>query len=189
MQVPDTGNWFNWRSIENTNVVLNAGPQVLRLAMDANGSNGAVGVFDSFSLVFIEPVLQGEPGEPPVDPLTGSYVPADVLVSSSAAPYTNAWAMVDGEAGTKWAGAPDAGGWWTALVYEQDVPVSEIEVVWDEPSCTNLIALASLDAEDWFVLQDALSATTNPVPVGYLWLIIPADGTDASPAVNEIFVR
>jgi len=189
MRVPNTGNWFNWRAIENTNIVLNAGRQVLRLVMDSEGPAGAVGVFDAFSLVFLEPLEQEQPVEPQVDPVTGSYIPMDVLVSSSQAPFTNAWSMVDGDTATKWAGAAGAGAWWTALVYEQNVPVSEVEVVWDESSCTNLVALASLDAEEWFVLQDALDAATNAVPVGYLWLIMPNDGAGATAAVKEIYVR
>ena len=189
MHVPNTGNWFNWQSVENTNVVLNAGRQVLRLVMDANGPGGAVGVFDSLFLTFLEPLIQGRPGDPPVDPVTGSYIPMDVLVSSVETPYTNVWDMIDGDIETKWGGATAAGGWWTALVYEQDVPVSEVEVVWDETSPTNRVALASVDAENWFDLQDALDATTNAVPVGYLWLIMPDDGSGTAPVVNELFVR
>ena len=42
MTVPDTGGWQSWRTVTKP-VTLGAGVQVLRVAFDANGPNGAIG--------------------------------------------------------------------------------------------------------------------------------------------------
>jgi hypothetical protein len=41
--VPDTGGWQSWRTVTRTGIALTAGVQVLRVVLDADGSNGAVG--------------------------------------------------------------------------------------------------------------------------------------------------
>lgn len=41
--VPDTGGWQNWITLAKTNVMLNAGTQVLRLYEDAVGPSGSIG--------------------------------------------------------------------------------------------------------------------------------------------------
>ena len=46
MNVPDTGGWQNWVTISKTNVALAAGPQTLRLVMDATGPGSAVAKFN-----------------------------------------------------------------------------------------------------------------------------------------------
>jgi hypothetical protein len=38
--LPDTGGWNMWRTVTKTGVVLTAGPHVLRLVVEANGSSG-----------------------------------------------------------------------------------------------------------------------------------------------------
>jgi hypothetical protein len=38
--LPDTGGWNTWRTVTKTGVTLSAGPHVLRLVVDANGSAG-----------------------------------------------------------------------------------------------------------------------------------------------------
>src|SRR5699024_10357311 len=44
--VPNTGGWQSWTTVRKTGVVLAAGSQVWRLAMDTNGATGAVGNFN-----------------------------------------------------------------------------------------------------------------------------------------------
>jgi hypothetical protein len=46
MSVPNTGGWQAWATIRKTNVALNAGRQVWRLVMDANGATTAVANFN-----------------------------------------------------------------------------------------------------------------------------------------------
>jgi hypothetical protein len=45
MRVPSTGGWQTYQNV-TVPVTLNAGGQVLRVVMDANGSTGAVGNFN-----------------------------------------------------------------------------------------------------------------------------------------------
>ncbi len=44
--VPDTGGWQTWRTLTKTGVSLAAGPQVLRLVLDSNGSSTMTGNFN-----------------------------------------------------------------------------------------------------------------------------------------------
>jgi hypothetical protein len=46
LTVPNTGGWDTWQTITRTGVSLSAGPQVLRLVMDTNGSAGLTGNFN-----------------------------------------------------------------------------------------------------------------------------------------------
>jgi len=46
MRIPNTGGWQSWTTVTRTGVALTAGPHVLRLVMDTNGTNGAVGNFN-----------------------------------------------------------------------------------------------------------------------------------------------
>src|SRR5258705_7114113 len=39
----NTGGWQNWQTLVSSNIALNAGQQVLRLALDKNGGGGFVG--------------------------------------------------------------------------------------------------------------------------------------------------
>lgn len=46
LAVPNTGGWQSWTTVRKSGVVLAAGAQVWRLAMDTNGATGAVGNFN-----------------------------------------------------------------------------------------------------------------------------------------------
>jgi Carbohydrate binding module (family 6)/Bacterial Ig domain/Calcineurin-like phosphoesterase/Purple acid Phosphatase, N-terminal domain len=46
LTVPNTGGWQTWTTIRKPGVPLSAGPQVLRLVMNANGATTAVGNFN-----------------------------------------------------------------------------------------------------------------------------------------------
>jgi hypothetical protein len=46
LTVPNTGGWQAWTTMKKTGVVLAAGPQTIRLVMDANGATQAVGNFN-----------------------------------------------------------------------------------------------------------------------------------------------
>lgn len=48
---PDTGAWTNWQTMQVTGVVLTAGEQVMRLALDNNGPSGFVGNFDQIRIL------------------------------------------------------------------------------------------------------------------------------------------
>ncbi|HEX8524619.1 MAG TPA: carbohydrate-binding protein, partial [Tepidisphaeraceae bacterium] len=56
--VPNTGGWQNWTTVTKSNVSLGAGTRILRLAMDANGSAGAVG---NFNYLKVAPVVAPPP--------------------------------------------------------------------------------------------------------------------------------
>ena len=43
LMVPNTGGWQRWQTIRKTGVQLNAGQQVMRVALDSNGATGWVG--------------------------------------------------------------------------------------------------------------------------------------------------
>ena len=176
LQVPNTGGWYNWATVEKTDVILTAGEHVLRLAMDANGPGGSVGVFDALELA-LQPA--GRPSGPALD--DGPAVPylVDVQTSGGWEPYTNGWHVVDGDEETMWVGTEGAGGWWLVLAYDRDVSVNRIDVVCDQPFCTNFTVLGSFDAEEWFEMSEALAAT-NPVSAGYLWFIFADDGTEGN---------
>src|SRR5581483_5656936 len=46
MRIHNTGGWQSWTTVTRTGVALTAGPHVLRLVMDTNGTNGAFGNFN-----------------------------------------------------------------------------------------------------------------------------------------------
>src|SRR5690606_34569017 len=48
LTIPNTGGWWTWTTIRKTGVRLNAGLQVIRLALDANGSTTFVGNINWF---------------------------------------------------------------------------------------------------------------------------------------------
>ncbi len=51
MTVPNTGGWQDWTTVRASGVTLASGTQVLRLAMDADGSTGGVGNFNWIRVV------------------------------------------------------------------------------------------------------------------------------------------
>jgi hypothetical protein len=48
--VPGTGGWHSWRTVTRTGISLSAGTHVVRVVMDANAGNGAVGNFNWFTV-------------------------------------------------------------------------------------------------------------------------------------------
>jgi len=46
----DSGGWQTWRTLTRSDIGLTAGPHVMKLAMDSNGTNGTVGNFNYFVL-------------------------------------------------------------------------------------------------------------------------------------------
>ncbi|HKQ53664.1 MAG TPA: LamG-like jellyroll fold domain-containing protein [Pyrinomonadaceae bacterium] len=56
MQVPNTGSWGAYQTISKSGFNLTAGQHVMRVVMDANGSNGYVANFDSLTVSALPPV-------------------------------------------------------------------------------------------------------------------------------------
>ena len=50
MTVADTGGWQVWKTLTKTGVALSAGPQVIRVVMDATGASGSVANFNWFAI-------------------------------------------------------------------------------------------------------------------------------------------
>jgi hypothetical protein len=50
MSIPDTGGWTRYKTVFKMGVSLNAGRQVMRVAMDGNGPSGAVANFNYFRI-------------------------------------------------------------------------------------------------------------------------------------------
>ena len=50
LAVPDTGGWQMWKTVTKTGVPLGAGPQLIRVVMDANGASGSVANFNWFAV-------------------------------------------------------------------------------------------------------------------------------------------
>ena len=48
--VPNTGGWQVWTTVTKTGVALAAGPQVIRVVMDANGPSGSVANFNWWAI-------------------------------------------------------------------------------------------------------------------------------------------
>ena len=48
--VPNTGGWQVWKTVTKTGVTLAAGPQVVRVVLDADGASGSVGNFNWFAI-------------------------------------------------------------------------------------------------------------------------------------------
>jgi hypothetical protein len=51
--VPDTGGWQNWQTLVSSNVAINAGQQVMRVALDSNGGSGLVGNLNYYRLTLL----------------------------------------------------------------------------------------------------------------------------------------
>ena len=50
LQIPNTGSAYVWQTVSKAGVSLSAGRHVVRVVMDAEGSNGWVGNFDWLNL-------------------------------------------------------------------------------------------------------------------------------------------
>jgi ELWxxDGT repeat protein len=51
LHIPDTGGWYDWRTIERSGLTLAAGRHTLRLVLDADGATSGVGNIDWISLL------------------------------------------------------------------------------------------------------------------------------------------
>ena len=83
-----------------------------------------------------------------------------------------------------WFGKVGAGGWYIAMAYNPTVTMNNLVVDLEPDSLTNIQYLYSLDSKDWSAWTPSMANTQ--VQLNYLWLIFPADGTDAVPKVREI---
>jgi hypothetical protein len=48
--VPNTGGWQTWATLSKAGVSLNAGTQILRVVMDANGASGSIGNMNAMTV-------------------------------------------------------------------------------------------------------------------------------------------
>ncbi|MDB6017906.1 MAG: domain containing protein [Pedosphaera sp.] len=93
--VPNTGNSQSWVTLSITNVLLDPGPQTLRLVMDTNGASGSVGNFN-----FMQATLTLS-NTPPTISLTAPADQAvlsaggDIIVSANAADVDGSVTRVD----------------------------------------------------------------------------------------------
>jgi hypothetical protein len=61
MSVPDTGGWNRYKTVFKMGVNLNAGRQVMRVAMDGNGPSGAVANFNYFRIMTSTDAMETNP--------------------------------------------------------------------------------------------------------------------------------
>ncbi|MGE4428986.1 MAG: MBG domain-containing protein, partial [Solirubrobacteraceae bacterium] len=108
--------------------------------------------------------------------------PVLVLTSDGAADETG-WNAVDGDDATAWVGQK-AGGGYVVVEYRPTLTLAGLEVDVAEGALAVAQVLTSLDGQNWQPLPDDLEA--NPVPLNFLWIVFPDDGTGAVPEVLEI---
>jgi hypothetical protein len=70
LSVPNTGGWQVWKTITKTGVALGAGPQLVRVVMDANGPGGSVGNVNWVGLT----LTSGAPPSGGSTPFTGAAI-------------------------------------------------------------------------------------------------------------------
>jgi glucose/arabinose dehydrogenase/PKD repeat protein/type 1 glutamine amidotransferase len=82
--VTNTGGWQNWQTLVRSNVALNAGQQVVRLALDSNGGTGFVGNFNYLRFTFLVP--NNPPSVTIIDPGNNATfsAPATITIGASA---------------------------------------------------------------------------------------------------------
>jgi len=85
LDFPDTGGWQNWQTLVRSNVALNPGQQVMRLALDGNGGSGLVGNFNYLRFTFI--AANNPPAVTVTNPANGATfsAPASITLNASAA--------------------------------------------------------------------------------------------------------
>ncbi len=90
--VPNTGSWESFQTVSKTGVTLNAGQQVLRFSMDADGPTGWFGDFNSLSITSegssSSPTITSQPADQSVAP--GQTATFSVTASGSA-PLSYQW--------------------------------------------------------------------------------------------------
>jgi C1A family cysteine protease len=131
----------------------------------------------------------GQPAAPATESWSlwtaGNVAPADVITSGGAGDFSNGWKAVDRDLNTAWSGNPARRGCWLAAAYDPAVTATNVHIVFADGSPTNIVKMASLDADTWFDLDDARSQQ-DPARFRYLWLIFPA--ADAAPEVKEFII-
>jgi cytochrome c len=75
----NTGGWQNWTNYSRTNVALNTGLQVLRLALDKNGGGGFVGNFNHLTFTLQE--SNNQPSVAITDPVNGATFSASNAIT------------------------------------------------------------------------------------------------------------
>ena len=114
-----------------------------------------------------------------------SPAPTIVLTSGGAEPNSDGWAVVDNDDETLWSGQADAGGWWIAIGYDRVLQASGVAVLCDEESVVEVMMLGSMDARNWYSLDEAW-VESDALPLRYLWLIFPDDGSGIPPEIREV---
>src|SRR5258708_26071323 len=100
MLVPNTGGWQTWQTISHAGIPLTAGPHVLQVVIDSNGSSGFFGNLNY--LRFTTPGINTPPSVQLTSPATGAnYVaPASIALSASASDVDGTVAQVAFYAGS-----------------------------------------------------------------------------------------
>ncbi|MBA2479267.1 MAG: carbohydrate-binding protein [Planctomycetes bacterium] len=108
MAIPDTGGWDAWQIVTKTGVSLAAGPQILRISMDANGATGWVGNIDYLRLTAT--AANVAPTVSLTSPAGGSVfnAPASVALAATASDSDGSIAKVEFFQGTTLLGAVTA---------------------------------------------------------------------------------
>ena len=83
-----------------------------------------------------------------------------------------------------WVGAEGAAGWWVVLSLDRPSVVSDVILTLNDASLQEADFLASLDANAWFDLREAL--IQDPVPIRYLWVVFRDDEAGLVPRVTEM---
>ena len=115
-------------------------------------------------------------------------LPVDIQTSGGLSPWTNGWAVLDGDEETLWIGDPKAAGWWIAMVYDPAIAFDGLYLLSPEGTLTNRMVLGSEDAEVWFDANEVIESG-EAIPLNYLWIIFPADDTGVYPQIQEIQVE
>jgi hypothetical protein len=118
---------------------------------------------------------------------TGSPTPVYVVSSGGAEPFTNAWAVVDGDDESVWAGTAGAGGWWLALIYDELISVEDVEIRQNAETVSAVQILGSTDELQWTPLRDAWDLDQAAV-LRFLWIVFPDDGS-GPPQIEEVVVE
>ncbi|MBP7829475.1 MAG: discoidin domain-containing protein [Kiritimatiellae bacterium] len=185
------GQWQGWQDISLPSEVE---ARYFRLTGTFNSMNSGFHVVEwevyGYPAPVVDELIFGDPSPAPTlvrRTARGSSSdprPVDVVVSSGEAPRTNGWSVVDGDLETAWSGRAGDDGWWLALVYDPPRQVSDVELLLDAASTTNVMILGSADALDWFELPAALEE--GPVWIRYMWMVFGTNSEGRLPVVLEV---